>query len=239
MKKLLILLIIVGIGAIFILPTLFYSGTLRFNYPDRTDFPVQGIDVSHHQGEIDWAIIPKEKVQFAFIKATEGGDHRDDRFLENWNAAKQNGIVPSAYHFYTFCKSGSEQAANIISYAPRETGSLPPAIDLEYGGNCGNRPSKAEFITELRVLSDSILAHYGQRPILYSTPTFYKEYMDGEMHDHLIWMRNIFGEPDISDGRDWQFWQFTNKGKLPGINGPVDLNVFQGDQIDLERILLQ
>ncbi len=239
MKKLLIILVIVGIAAFFILQALFDSGTLRFNYPDREDFPVQGIDVSHHQGEIDWQAIPKGEVQFAFIKATEGGDHKDKRFQENWDAALAVGIVPSAYHFFSFCKSGAEQAANLIATAPKQKGCLPPAIDLEYGGNCSERPSKEAFIKELTVLSDSLFSYYGQRPILYSTPTFYEEYLDGEMQDHIYWARSILGEPDLSDARDWQFWQFTDKGELQGIKGPVDLNTFQGDVSALERILLQ
>jgi len=235
----LILVLLIGIAAIFIMLALYYTGTVRFNYPDRSEFSIQGIDISHHQGEIDWNRIPKGEVQFAFIKATEGGDHKDKRFEENWEAAKANGIIPSAYHFYSFCKSGAEQAANIISSAPRESGVLPPAIDLEYGGNCNERPSKEEFIKELMILSDSIFAHYGERPILYSTPTFYEEYLEGEMQDHFLWARSIFGRPSLSDERDWQFWQFTNKGEVIGIIGPVDLNVFRGDRNDLERILLQ
>lgn len=239
MMKLLILLILTSMAVIFVLTALFYTGTLRFNYPNRSEFPIQGVDVSHHQGEIDWNRIPKGEVQFAFIKATEGGDHKDKRFEMNWKAAKENGIIPGAYHFFSFCKTGKEQATNIISSAPKESGTLPPAIDLEYGGNCEDRPSKSVFIKELAILSDSIYAHYGERPILYSTPTFYAEYMEGEMQDHVLWARSIFGRPGMSDERDWQFWQFTNKGELSGINGPVDLNVFHGDQNDLERILLR
>jgi len=239
MKKLLILILLIGITAIFILSALFYTGTLRFNYPNSTEFPIKGIDISHHQGEIDWEAISNDEIQFAFIKATEGGDHKDKRFEENWKAAKENGIIPSAYHFYSFCKSGTEQAANIISSAPKESGTLPPAIDLEYSGNCEDRPNKAEFIKELAILSDSIFSHYGVRPILYSTPTFYTEYMEGEMLDHFLWARSIFGQPNMSDDRDWQFWQYTNKGEVAGINGPVDLNVFRGDRNDLEHILLQ
>lgn len=239
MKKLLVLLIVVVIGSIFILPTLFHTGKLRFNYPDLETFPVQGIDVSHHQGPIDWSALPKERVRFAFIKATEGGDHKDKRFEKNWEAALEAGIVPGGYHFFSFCKSGSIQAANIIESVPKESGTLPPVIDLEYSENCNDRPDKATFIKELTVLSDSLQSYYGLRPILYSTPTFYKEYLDGEMQDHFYWARDVYGQPEPSDGREWQFWQFTDKGELTGVQGPVDLNVFNGDFADLERILLR
>lgn len=239
MKKWLILLAVLVIAALLLFPALFYSGTLRFNYPEFSEYPIQGIDVSHHQGEMDWNAIPSTQVQFAFIKATEGGDHKDQRFEENWVAAKKVGIIPGGYHFFTFCKTGTEQAANITQTIPKEAGALPPAIDLEYGGNCSERPSKMEFISELRTLSDSILSFYGVRPILYSTPSFYEEYLEGELHDHIYWARNIYGKPEPSDTRPWQFWQFTNKGEVAGISGPVDLNVFNGDRAALEGILQQ
>lgn len=66
--------------------------------PSTRAFPVQGIDVSHHQGEIDWFALPGQDVDFAYIKATEGGDHRDRLFARNWEEARQAEIARGAYH---------------------------------------------------------------------------------------------------------------------------------------------
>ena len=110
-------------------------GVFRFNYPSASSFSSEGIDVSHHQGEIDWPSIPKERISFAYIKATEGGDWKDKNFLSNWNGAKQAGLKVGAYHFFTLCRNGKTQARNFIDYVPNESSMLAPVIDLEYVGN--------------------------------------------------------------------------------------------------------
>lgn len=94
------LLIVAGVG----LRYAFYQGYIRMNYPSLDEYPVQGIDISHHQGMIDWKTVDKNMVQFAFIKATEGENHKDSLFLENQTQARQNGIIAGAYHYFTFCR---------------------------------------------------------------------------------------------------------------------------------------
>jgi hypothetical protein len=95
---------------------------------------VIGVDVSNHQGEIDWSALAGSNVAFAYIKATEGGDFRDRRFQLNWDGAKRAGLARGAYHFFTQCRSGAEQARNFIAtrgrralgrYRRRAYGSLP------------------------------------------------------------------------------------------------------------------
>src|SRR5947209_6787629 len=88
----------------------------------------RGIDVSHHQGHIAWAKLPRQGVDFAYIKATEGADHVDRRFSINWRAADAAGMRRGAYHFFTLCRSGRDQAAHFVRYVPPETAALPPAV---------------------------------------------------------------------------------------------------------------
>ncbi|MDI6837073.1 MAG: GH25 family lysozyme, partial [Rhizobiaceae bacterium] len=98
-------------------------GMFRFRAPSLEDYPIQGIDVSHHQGDIDWhKLAAQPKVRFAIIKSTEGGDFRDGKFDENWRRAGEAGIVRGAYHFFTFCRAGKEQALNVLATVPREPG---------------------------------------------------------------------------------------------------------------------
>src|ERR1700754_3700231 len=94
-------------------------GMLRFNNPSLTRYPIQGIDVSHHQGAIDWKTVAVQpNVRFVIMKATEGGDHRDSLFAENWQRAGEAGLVRGAYHFFTFCRPGRDQAQNVLATVP-------------------------------------------------------------------------------------------------------------------------
>jgi lysozyme len=94
---------------------LYTRGFVRFNYPSAARFPIRGIDVSHHQGAIDWTAVKAARVEFAFIKASEGGDFRDREFARNWEAARKAGVVRGAYHFFTFCTPGLAQADNFVA----------------------------------------------------------------------------------------------------------------------------
>jgi lysozyme len=117
--------------------------------PDRGRYPVRGIDVSHHQGLIDWQRVAADDVAFAVIKATEGGDHVDDAFALNLREARAAGLAVGAYHFFTFCRPGADQARNFISIVPRNQPLLPPVVDIEFGGNCPQRPSPEQLNAEL------------------------------------------------------------------------------------------
>ena len=115
-------------------------------HPSEHSYPFQGIDVSRHQGTIDWQDLPRQGVDFAYIKASEGGDFRDTRFKTNWRAAGGAGIGRGAYHFFTLCRSGADQAANFLAAVPSDSGALPPAVDLEFGGNCSARPTRGTLL---------------------------------------------------------------------------------------------
>jgi len=108
-------------GLILLLFTLFYYGVVRFNYPSVSQYPVRGIDVSHHQGKIDWQAVKKQDIQFAYIKSTEGVDYQDPMFKTNWLEAHKAGIIRGAYHFFNFCSSPVKQAENFIRVVQKKT----------------------------------------------------------------------------------------------------------------------
>jgi lysozyme len=217
----------------FVAALLLYGGVVRFNYPSFDRYPVQGVDVSHHQGRINWAELRGRRAQFAYIKASEGAAFRDPRFAENWSAALAAGVVPGAYHFFTLCTTGEEQAANFLSVvaAAVDASSLPPAVDLEFGGNCERRPSTAEFRAELSRFLVLVEKRLGCRPVLYVTREFYP-YVAGGFLSHPLWVRDIFMRPRLEDGRPWRIWQFANRGTLAGVATFIDLNVFDGSTED-------
>ncbi|MDU1892281.1 MAG: GH25 family lysozyme [Dysgonomonas sp.] len=222
-------------GAIYVS---FTNGYIRMNYPSFEKYPVQGIDVSHHQKKIDWAKLDKKSVQFAFIKATEGGNHKDSMFQENWREARKNNILSGAYHFFTFCKDGEEQARNYIHYVPKDSIDLPPIIDLEYGGNCQESNRKEDLIFEITKYFEIIEDHYQRKVIIYTTNEFYRNYLQNQFPDNPVWIRDILSEPNLPDGRKWTFWQFTNRGRLDGIDTVVDLNAFWGSREEFEKLIL-
>lgn len=213
---------------------LYDRGIIAFNHPDPRRFPVRGIDVSHHQGRIDWKAVRSSSIDFAFIKATEGGDFVDPMFQNNWRESRSVGVIRGAYHFFTLCRSAEDQARNITRTVPRERGMLPPALDLEFGGNCVQRPSDEEVRLRIRTLSDLLHRHYAARPILYTTGEFFERYGEPWWTEHL-WMRDIFFQPDVP----FLFWQHNSRGRIHGIAGNVDLNVFRWGPLELGAMTIQ
>jgi lysozyme len=229
------LLILVGVGG-----GLFYFGVIYANYPDRNRFPIRGIDISSHQQQIDWVQLDRSTIDFIVMKATEGGNFQDSRFQTNWQHARQQGTIVGAYHFFTFCKSGREQAQNYINTVPKEPKTLPPIIDLEFSGNCRTQPTSAALTTELNTFIEIVKKFYRKQPILYVTHEFYDRYLYNREIAQSIWISDFYSFnklPILADGKQWLFWQYSERGRIAGIATLVDLNVFNGDKIQFDRLV--
>lgn len=217
---------------------LYQRGLLRFSYPSATETPVRGIDVSHHQGVIDWNEVARQNIRFTFIKATEGADWHDPMFGRNWQGAANAGIATGTYHYFTLCTPGAVQAEHFIATVPR--GTLPPVVDLEYAGNCARRPERGAFLRELWAFNLALERHYARAPVLYTTREFYDAYLNGGLPPNArLWVRDLFGAPSWPSGRTALFHQYANRGRVSGIAGPVDLNVFLGSEAEFERLLAE
>ncbi|MBI5535625.1 MAG: lysozyme [Deltaproteobacteria bacterium] len=194
----------------------------------RRRFPV-GVDVSHHQGAIDWQRVSKDGIAFAFIKATEGGTWTDPLFATNWSEARKHGIPRGAYHFFTFCTQGEVQARHFLQVVPQDPDALPTLVDLEMEGNCSRRPSVDELERELTGFLSLVEAAQQRKAILYVTEEFLREY--GRVaSQRQLFIRAIGPEPPRMEGRSWTYWQFDDEGRVDGINGPVDLDAFVGEK---------
>ena len=192
--------------------------------PDRGLYPIRGIDVSHHQGTIDWRRVAADDVSFAIIKATEGGDFVDKAFAGNLRDARAAGLAVGAYHFFTFCRPGVEQAQNFIATVPRDKSLLPPVVDIEFGGNCDNRPSVAELRSEVDAFLAPVEAAFGKQAVVYLIGEAADLY-GSAFADRPAWVRSLAMHPGHED---WIYWQYHNKGRVDGIEGDVDLNVLRG-----------
>lgn len=214
---------------------LYREGYFRFAYPSRAEFPVRGIDVSHHQGRIDWMLVAQGETRFVYIKASEGGDWRDPLYTANMAGAQATNMRVGAYHFFTLCSPGEVQARNFLAIAATAR-DLSPAIDLEYVGNCAARPSRQEFEKELTDFIRVVRGELGVEPILYTMEDFYSDYLEGGKFSAApLWVRDIFFGMSWPDAGHVVFRQFANKGRVAGISGPVDLNHFIGSQEAFEK----
>lgn len=229
-------------GAFYIL---LCEGKVWFNMPSQSRYPLRGVDVSAHQGRIEWHTLKKQGIRFAFIKATEGSGWVDKQFKTNFENAYAQGLYVGAYHFFSFDSAGSTQAQNYIRNVPRlESRALPPVVDMEfYGNKASNPPSKEAVYRELDSLLHALHSHYGAKPLIYTTPSFYDAYLRGRYEDYPLWIRSVFFAPHSLLARafnvyfeQWKFWQYNPRGVLHGYKGGeryIDLNTFNGDEAQL------
>lgn len=185
-----------------------------------------GVDVSRHQGTIDWERVARDGIRFAYLKATEGGDFVDDHFASNWQAAADAGLDRGAYHFFTLCRAGADQADNFLRTVPRDARALPPAVDLELVGNCAGRPPREALLVELEAFVDKVEAAIGKKLVVYVLRDFEVEYRILAALDRPRWVPSLQRRPEA---HDWRLWQVASDAHVAGIEGSVDLDVMKDD----------
>ncbi|MBU0582921.1 MAG: glycoside hydrolase family 25 protein [Alphaproteobacteria bacterium] len=206
---------------------------INFGKASPKQLAVHGVDISRWQGDIDWQKLRGQGANFVYIKATDGGDHLDPMFRQNWKNAEKAGLKRGAYHFFYWCRTAREQADWFIRNVPKVKGALPPVIDVEWNhtSSCKKRPSRENVLEKMQVFMDKLEAHYGQRPIIYTAPDFYADNLKGAFKNHPFWLRSVAAHPSkVYPGRDWVFWQYSGSGLSHGVEGRIDLNVFHGDE---------
>ena len=193
---------------------------------------VHGIDLSVWQGQVDWQRARANGVNFAFLKATEGGDHVDPAFQQNWRAAAAAGVPRGAYHFFYHCRPAAQQARWYIAQVPRSASALPPVLDIEWtprSPTCRDKRPGSIIRSEARIFLDAVQRAYGKRPILYTTVDFYRDNELWRLSGTDFWLRSVAAHPsDSFPGQHWLFWQYSGTGQVPGIVTATDLNVFAG-----------
>jgi lysozyme len=216
----------------------YQQGQARPAHPSHREYPVRGVDVSHHNGVIRWQRVKQANIHFAYIKASEGGNLVDSSFAANARGAARAGIPAGAYHYFTLCRTGAEQARNFLAATAVAHLRLAPAIDLEFSGNCDERPSHKAFNRELAVFVRAVRKRTGREPILYVTPSFHAAYIEGgPFRRRALWYRDLRGKLSKPPFSRVAFWQFTARARVNGIQGPVDLNAFVGSQAAFRRTL--
>ncbi|MFN3756579.1 MAG: glycoside hydrolase family 25 protein [Flavobacterium sp.] len=205
------------------------------NHPGKT----YGLDVSQYQGKIDWSQVRKIEdtfpVSFVLIRASAGKNHLDTQFKANWSAVKNHDIIRGAYHYYRPNENSLLQAQHFINHVTLEPGDLPPVLDIE---NLPKTQSLDSLKVGLKRWLNKVEQHYGVKPIIYTGERYYKDFLYRDFKEYKFWIANYnFFVETLKD--DWLFWQFTEKGRVPGINENVDINIYNGTPKMLHYLTIQ
>ena len=209
---------------------------------------VPGIDVSYWDSGIDWPKVRATGQRFMFTKATEGDFYADPTFDDNWVGAKKAGLLRGAYHFFRANVDPGKQARKFIDYVRtmNDDGELPPVLDLEtHDGQVKNK-----IISRAKAWLDEVEDAFGKKPIIYSGQYFLQSYFSEAGGGPPSWAKNYplwlaqypnsyipgSSKPYLPKGWfEWTFWQYSDKGRVNGINASVDMNVFNGTLEELYR----
>ena len=196
----------------------------RYNSPVRIDTVdyskhVWGIDLSHHQGTINWGKIDKnDRPHFIFFKVTEGNNLTDTKYAEHIENARKLNIPCGAYHFFGYQSDGKSQAKHFIRNAKLQKGDLHPVLDVEFTKR--TKHARMNIPKEIKAFCAEIYKEFKVYPIIYCNESYYETYLKNSFKNYNMWICNYRKEPKIN----WVFWQHTDKGKINGINGTVDKN---------------
>ncbi|CAN5874361.1 hypothetical protein BH11MYX3_BH11MYX3_07390 [soil metagenome] len=197
--------------------------------PSCVEGPVTpGIDVSYYQGTIQWAKVHRAGIRFAFIRVSDGLGVRDSLFAQNWAGANKARLMRGVYQHFRPDQNAIAQADLVISAIERDPGELPPVIDVEVSGG----KSPAQLAKQVRAWVERIRTKLHLEPIVYTSPAFWESEVGGaDLSSLPLWVAHYTNEcPRVpTPWTRWAFWQHSETGRVPGIQGPVDLDVFSGD----------
>lgn len=207
-------------------------------YPEG--YEIHGIDISHYQGKIDWeqlknAMIKGCPVRFVIIKSTEGSSQLDENFRENFNQARDFGFIRGVYHFWSNKSTAREQAYYFLDQVHLTDGDLPPVLDIEHKpADKSVEDFQRDVLTWLHIVEDK----YHVKPIIYTYYKFKEQYLSAPVfEDYPYWIAHYYVDKVQYKGK-WKFWQHTDVGKLPGIKGYVDFNIYNGSYYELKQLCI-
>lgn len=218
------------VGCIVIIVLYYVFGVLNIHSDNNritiTADDYNGIDVSKYQGNINWSKVANDShIQFVYIKASEGASLVDGKYKKNLQEAKAVGMKVGSYHFFIGRKTAKEQFDNFKRFVNKSDQDLIPVVDVEENGN--TNISRTELQNNLQEFMNLIKGEYGKYPILYSQYGFYNKMLAPEFNNYYIFIARYGNQkPTLKGNGMYNIWQFTEKGRVKGIKGYVDLNRF-------------
>jgi len=226
-----------GVSAVYAATGLFQPST---SPPPTPAVYLEGIDVSHYKGTIDWTQVPSAGKRFAIMKATEGQTFVDPMYAVNHAAARTVGLLFAAYHF-AFPLSSPDDAVLQGDWFAQNAALLPgdlvPALDLEQSGGL----STSDLQAWVGAWLGEVYAKLGVRPMIYTSPNFWANFMGNttmfaDQGYAVLWVAHWFtSSPTVPannwGGHGWTFWQYSDCGSVAGISGCVDLDRYIGTDL--------
>ena len=238
--------IIIALSCITIFQTEFMS-RLKYKISSKTEQNIKskdlvgeiyGIDVSHHQGKIEWEKVKKwknKKLDFVYIKATEGATYIDETYKTNIKEAKENDFLVGSYHYFRTTSSIENQFQNFIKTIDKSEQDLIPLIDVEEKTNWTNK----EFHKNFKAFLNMVENYFGQKPMIYTVNSFYNLNLSGKYKEyHFLIGRYGENAPNMRDKTSWTIWQFSQTGKVEGIPKYVDIDVLN-NKYNLQDLLIE
>lgn len=225
MKKLLILLclFVLAVCVFFYLKPKSFQ-YLKFNLQEPSGFASTGLDVSHHQGKINWGEVFSSEnhveIDFIYLKVTEGKGHKDSQFDRNRRILKAKKIKHGAYHFMSTKSYPLPQVENFFKHYTYRKGDLPPVLDVETEGF-----SDKDLIAKMKIWIEAVETKTGVRPIIYTSNHFYNTKFRGKFPKTKFWIASYSKEPKFISDEAVIHWQWTESANINGIGEKVDLNV--------------
>lgn len=189
--------------------------------PGFREHDIVGIDISAHNGDIDFDRVRAEGIEFVILKATEGGTFKDKRFVDNVRKARKAGLKVGAYHFFRFDTPGYIQGLNFVNSIHGRQLDLPVAIDIEEFTNPNLQTSRL-VMNRVVEMADHLESR-GYRVMLYTNKKGYARFIKGQLATYPLWLCSLGTRPDDID---CDLWQATHHGRVGGIDHDVDINVF-------------
>ena len=201
--------------------------TKRQVAPRNVEAAYDGIDISSHQGYIDWKKVSSDKdIRFVYIKATEGSTYRSPHYAHNITQARRYGLLVGSYHYLSSTSSIDEQFENFSRYALKSVQDLIPMLDVESRGLW----SRSQLIDSVDKFCELTERHYGVQPMIYSTMGFYNKNLNPHFNNHHLYIgRYANEEPEINWEGEYTIWQYSETGIIPGIDAYVDLCRYRQD----------
>jgi lysozyme len=202
-----------------------------------------GIDVSHHNGDVNWLTVRKAGYSFAFLKASEGETYTDATYATNRNRAAAAGLYVGAYHFYRpKTSSAINQARHFVSVIGQlRNNELPPVLDIE-DEKQWKGISSADAIKMVKTFCTEVQSALGVRPIIYVGLGFVTEVLanDPSLRDFALWLARYTTSQSTevpAPWTRWTFWQHSEHGQVPGVSTECDMNRFNGTEDELSRLV--
>jgi lysozyme len=225
-----------ALGAVMLLSAAGAARAVDRSTPATPDEAV-GVDLSKWQGAVDFAQIKAAGKAYVFVKVSQGGDGVDPDYRRNIAAARAAGLYVGSYHFYTTDHTAQSQFDNVVKHLDMKAGDLPLVVDIEVL----SKNSLPDLAAELKTFLGLLEQKYSIKPIIYSGESFANEYLKG-FADYPLWLAEYTGAtaPKLPlDWSAWTFWQHSQNGSVPGVNGAVDLDRFNGTPEQLKALLVR